>query len=296
MLLPVYNGKDFLYQSIKSVINQSYENIELLIVDDASTDESLELLHSFNDNRIRLIQNKKNIGQTATLNKGIDLCKGEYIARIDQDDYFHREKLSKQVQALKKSNAKVIGSWSYGITNNEVTAEIKHPITNNEIIKSIFIRQPFVHSSLLFDKKTLLKVNKYPKNFRLAMDYSLIINLAISGVRFLNVREFLTYLRFHESSSSKRKLFEMEQETYYAFKSTIKMVNKENIDIYRSMQFYRLIKLLKFAINNFTYVLKIFKKELRLINIYYFLKVIFLHILFKNYLVFPVIISKRKNW
>ena len=62
VLLPVYNGKDFLYQSIKSVINQSYENIELLIVDDASTDESLELIYSFNDNRIRLIRNKKNIG------------------------------------------------------------------------------------------------------------------------------------------------------------------------------------------------------------------------------------------
>ena len=86
VLMTVYNGKNYLSEAIESVLCQTLTNYEFLIVDDASTDNSIEIINSYNDSRIKLLINQKNIGQTASLNKGLATAQGEYIARFDQDD------------------------------------------------------------------------------------------------------------------------------------------------------------------------------------------------------------------
>ena len=96
--MSIYNGKEFLSKSIKSVLNQTYTNYEFIIIDDASKDNSLELINSYalKDNRIKVIKNKINIGLTKSLNKGISTARGEFIVRQDGDDFFlpnHLEKL-----------------------------------------------------------------------------------------------------------------------------------------------------------------------------------------------------------
>ena len=95
--MPVYNGATYLNEAIDSILNQTFNNFEFIIIDDASTDDYVKIIKSYDDPRIKLIVNKKNIGQSATLNKGLELARGKYIARMDQDDISMPERLKKQM-------------------------------------------------------------------------------------------------------------------------------------------------------------------------------------------------------
>ena len=86
VLMTVYNGSHYLNEAIDSALCQTLNDFEFLIIDDASTDNSVEIINSYNDSRIKLLINNKNIGQTASLNLGLARAKGEYVARFDQDD------------------------------------------------------------------------------------------------------------------------------------------------------------------------------------------------------------------
>jgi len=83
VLMSIYNGEKYLKEAVDSILNQTFKDFEFLIIDDGSTDRSLEILESYNDPRIIIVQNKKNIGLTRSLNKGLKLAKGKYIARQD---------------------------------------------------------------------------------------------------------------------------------------------------------------------------------------------------------------------
>ena len=86
VLMALYNGGGYLKQTVKSVLDQTYSDFEFLIVNDCSTDDSLKVIGSFNDPRIKVYTNEKNMGQTPSLNRGVQLAKGEYFARMDGDD------------------------------------------------------------------------------------------------------------------------------------------------------------------------------------------------------------------
>ena len=86
VLKPVYNGAKYLNEAIDSILNQTFSDFEFLIIDDGSTDQSIDLIKTYEDPRIQLFENEVNIGQSATLNKGLRLARGKYIARMDQDD------------------------------------------------------------------------------------------------------------------------------------------------------------------------------------------------------------------
>src|SRR5688500_300589 len=103
VILPVYNGQLFLKAAIESILNQSYGNFELLIINDGSVDDTEKIIFGFNDLRIRYIRNERNLGLIATLNKGLDLAKGEYIARMDNDDISLPARLEKQLAYLEEN-------------------------------------------------------------------------------------------------------------------------------------------------------------------------------------------------
>ncbi|MDD2734696.1 MAG: glycosyltransferase [Desulfuromonadaceae bacterium] len=100
VLMPVYNGERFLREAVESILNQSFSDFEFIIINDGSSDHSVEIITSYNDSRINLVHNEKNLGLIATLNRGIALAKGEYIARMDCDDISLPERLSKQIEYL----------------------------------------------------------------------------------------------------------------------------------------------------------------------------------------------------
>ena len=93
VLMTVYNGEKFLSQAIDSVLRQTYSEFELLIIDDCSNDNSVNVIKSYNDKRIELVINENNLGQSRALNIGIKLAKGKYIARLDQDDLYHKNNI-----------------------------------------------------------------------------------------------------------------------------------------------------------------------------------------------------------
>src|SRR5690242_1454586 len=98
VLMPVYNAERFLREAIDSILAQSLQQFEFLIIDDGSTDSSVDIIRSYTDSRIRFIQNERNLGISATLNKGIELSKTELIARMDADDISYPTRLEKQYQ------------------------------------------------------------------------------------------------------------------------------------------------------------------------------------------------------
>ena len=109
VLMPLYNGEKHLAEAIESVLKQTYTDFELLIIDDCSTDVSVKIINSYDDRRIRLVQNKKNLGQSASMNKGLRFAKGIYIARMDQDDISHVYRLEKQIYFIKKKKCGIVG-------------------------------------------------------------------------------------------------------------------------------------------------------------------------------------------
>ncbi|MCQ2522747.1 MAG: glycosyltransferase [Lachnospiraceae bacterium] len=105
IIVPVYNAENYIKETIESVLSQTFEDFELILVDDISTDNSVAVIESFNDKRVRLHKVDKNQGAYAARNKGLELAKGRYIAFLDADDKWDKEKLQKEMDFMKKNDA-----------------------------------------------------------------------------------------------------------------------------------------------------------------------------------------------
>ena len=136
VLMTVYNAEKYIKKSVQSIISQSYKNLELLIVDDCSTDKSLELIKRFKDKRIRLLALKKHIGRTKSLNYGLKKIKNSFIAIFDADDISYKNRLECQLKFLKKNlDIDLIGTWYELIDGQNKIFQIKKFSTNIDTIK-----------------------------------------------------------------------------------------------------------------------------------------------------------------
>jgi glycosyltransferase involved in cell wall biosynthesis len=162
VLLPVYNGEPYLKAAIESILNQTFRDFELIIIDDGSKDRSKEIISQFKDKRIRW-QSQPNAGLASTLNKAMKLAHGDYLARQDQDDLSLPERLAKQVDFLDKHpNIGVVGTASKVWIEDKPTEQtLKHPSQNPEIQFNLLFDTPFVHSSVTIRRSTLDKVGLY---------------------------------------------------------------------------------------------------------------------------------------
>ena len=115
VLMPVYNAAKHLREATESILNQSFSNFEFLIIDDASTDDSVEIIKSYSDPRIRLVVNEQNLGVLATLNKGIEIASSELIARMDADDISHPGRLELQFEYFKRFSETALLSTSFNV-------------------------------------------------------------------------------------------------------------------------------------------------------------------------------------
>ncbi len=199
VLMPVYNGTDFLEESINSILEQSFGDFEFLILDDASTDGSVDIIRGYSDPRIRLIENNENMGQVATMNRGIGLADGEFIARMDQDDISLPERLEKQVSFMDANpDVAVCGTWAE--TFGSVSQIWKYPLTHEEITCWLLFGSVLVHPSVIIRRGAVAGVtNIYDEGFSKAEDYYLWVKLS-QKVRFANIGEVLIRYRVHEES------------------------------------------------------------------------------------------------
>lgn len=184
VLLPVYNGEKYLGEAIESVLSQTFADFEFLILDDGSRDGSREIIGKYQkkDRRVRSLPNAKNLGVEKTLNRGVELARGEYIARIDQDDLWSDAgKLEKQVEFLESHPAcAVLGTAQENIDENGKHLQVvKFKETDREIRNVILFSNPFAHPSVLIRKKALLELGGYSeeKKYDLIDDYELWLRL-----------------------------------------------------------------------------------------------------------------------
>lgn len=230
VIMPVYNAGDFLVDSIQSILNQTYQNIELIIINDASTDDSLKIINKFQNKHpqiIRLINLKKtlNRGGDASANIGLQKAKGKYIARMDADDIAGPQRLEKQVEFLEDnpliflvgSNADVINK------KGKVIGEKIVPETSEEIRNNYFTFHPIIHPTVLFRKNLKGKKFSYQIKYSANNDYLTFFRIVCQGVRFANLPEKLIQYRIH----GKNDTFSNIKEKYFnTLKIRFEMVKK----------------------------------------------------------------------
>ena len=202
VLMPVYNGATYLTVAIDSILNQTFSDFEFLIIDDGSTDQSIDQIMSYDDPRIQLIKNKNNRGQSETLNKGLSLARGKYIARMDQDDISMPERLKKQLDFMENnSDVDVCGSWLQLMGKYNGIIELE---TQSEEIKiSLLTNQNLAHSAVMIRKSTLVKYDlNYNPTLTVGNDYDLWVRM-LEYCSFANLPEPLLKFRMHDDQYSK---------------------------------------------------------------------------------------------
>lgn len=204
ILMPVYNGEKFLAAAIESILQQTFKDFEFIIIDDASSDNSFNIIKSYKDSRIRLISNDSNIGQVKTLNRGIRLAESEFVARMDQDDIAAKRRLEKEVNfLLKHDEISAVGTSAIIIDETGRRIGIAHaPGEGRQFKLEILFNNPIFHSSVMLRKEALLEVGCFDENFIFSQDYELWSRMIISGHRLTNIDEPLLFLRKHNSSAT----------------------------------------------------------------------------------------------
>jgi glycosyltransferase involved in cell wall biosynthesis len=162
VVLPVYNCPEYVGEALDSILCQTYTDFEAILIDDGSTDSTPKILKQYTDPRIRLIT-QTNRGLAATLNRGIELARGKYIARMDQDDMSRPERFAKQVAYLDAHpDCALLGTWAeiwQGHSRTERTH--RHPADNSTLKFEMLFNNPFVHSSVMLRKSALDRVGVY---------------------------------------------------------------------------------------------------------------------------------------
>lgn len=201
ILMPVYNTVAYIEQAVSSVLAQDFEAFELLVIDDGSTDGTIDTIRRFSDNRIRIIP-QEHKGISAALNRGLQEATTEYIARFDADDICLPGRLRKQYNFLENNPGYVIcgGEAEYISAEGEYLFDFKCPAYSHEELSAI-IKQtcPFIHSAVMYRKEAVLKAGGYPLYAHNFEDHILWLQLAGHG-KFFNLQEQLISVRFNPSS------------------------------------------------------------------------------------------------
>ena len=238
VILPVYNSQEYIGQSINSILDQTYKNFELIIIDDGSTDNSKEICKnlSMKDDRIVFIDNSHK-GLTISLNKALEIAKGKFIARQDADDISLPERFEKQLKWFLKDDRRVLCGTNCKILyeNNVYKNNKSLKFTNSKITKKLKYSNCFVHSSTMFLRNSAKNLGNYDENLEYAQDYDLWWKLTTLG-KVGNLNEKLLILRNRENSISVKNKnnqtlnFIKSCVKFYAYNKKIVSIN-ENKDI-----------------------------------------------------------------
>ena len=175
VLIPSYNGGKYLEKALLSVMSQAYSNYEILVVDDGSTDNTAEIIKKINvKNNIRYYRNEQNMGIVASLNYGLDLARGNYIARMDADDIMLGDRLKAQVDFLEKNpDYGMAGCWYHTIDENGNRINARQTLTDHDVLRlSLIFRNQFAHSSVTM-RTEIAKKLRYDPEFQYCEDHDL---------------------------------------------------------------------------------------------------------------------------
>ena len=225
VILPTLNSSFYIHDAILSILNQSFQDFELIIIDDKSNDNTMEIVNSFEDKRIVKIITKKKLGLASCLNLGIKKSKSNLIARMDSDDVSESNRLEDQIKFLNKNkDIDIVGSAIRIIDNNgRVRKLISFPQTNLEIKWAMCLGCPIVHPSVIIRKDVFKKYGLYDKKEKIE-DYSLWSRYINKGVQFHNLDKHLLKVRKHSKNLDKYKLKKVNKAEVEIIKRNIKNI------------------------------------------------------------------------
>ena len=233
VVMPMFNAEAYLSEAIDSVLTQSYQNFELIIIDDGSTDSSVDIVNSYQDKRIILIRSAHDFIQS--LNLGFEKARGKYIARMDADDIMLSNRLQVQFDYMEQNpGIDICGSWVCFFGQSTYT--YTYPTSHEEIVQKMLLQNSICHPSVLIRVSSLYEKMEfkaiYKKNYIYAEDYKLWTDLVMNGLKFSILPEVLLKYRISESQVTNTKREQMQKSTFlvqfdYVYYVATKIVEKE---------------------------------------------------------------------
>lgn len=213
--IPVYNRGKFIKAAVESVLSQTYQNFEIIIVDDGSTDNSIAVVKSIEDSRIKLFKNAVNKGVVYSRNRYLEEASGDYIAVLDSDDTWLPSKLEKQIKFFRENpDYGICGTTALRKYSDGKKEIWKYPIKDGEIRVRLLWGSSIIHSSMMINTRLLKKYSvKYSKDRKQAEDYDLIRQIAKYG-KLYNLEEVLLWYNIHEDQFTSSAKLEQVSETF----------------------------------------------------------------------------------
>tara|TARA_B100001248_G_C27341676_1_gene436596 strand:+ start:247 stop:1230 length:984 start_codon:yes stop_codon:yes gene_type:complete len=199
IIMPAYNAENYIKSALESIINQSYNNLEIIILDDNSNDSTKSIIEKFDDKRIKYFKNDSQLGISKSLNKLLDISNGDYVCRMDSDDLMHINKIELQIDYMFRNDLDLCGTWIKFFDKENKT--IKYPVSNIDVRFFMVFGCPFAHPSIIA-KREVFNNNRYIQT--IAEDYDLWVRLAIStnNYKFGNLPKVLLNYRRHRDQLS----------------------------------------------------------------------------------------------
>jgi glycosyltransferase involved in cell wall biosynthesis len=209
VLMTCYNAELTIIESIQSIIDQSYESWELIIIDDGSTDGTINLISELADNRIKIVPLPKNFGRTYALNLGLKIARGQYIAILDSDDVSESTRLARQVDLLASRND-LVGVGTFFTTIDMIGNEIARygfDTSETAIKRQMAHNLLLVHSSMMYRRNSCLMAGGYTDKYVYAVDFALWLELIQIG-DIGAIPEYLTHIRINPNSMTRNETLE----------------------------------------------------------------------------------------
>ena len=209
VIMSVYNDENNVANAIQSILDQTFEDFEFLIIDDCSTDNTYEEMTKFlNDSRVKLYVNEENIGLTKSLNKLIEESSGKYIFRQDSDDISFNNRLDEQIKILETKDVKTCTTRAIDINNNKIIPGLSSWIPKKITMK---FKNPYIHGTLAIEKLLLNSIGNYSEEFYYSQDFRLYLDLLQKNEKIYEIKKPLYKLNTSNNISTLNK----DEQKYY---------------------------------------------------------------------------------
>ena len=225
VIIPIHNSSLYLEECINSVVNQTYKNLEIILINDNSTDNSIDIINSFCDKRIKVINLDNNYGVSIARNKGVELSTGDFICFLDSDDYWNLKKIEKQVKFI-KNKAFIYSDYEYLKNSKKKRVIVPKSITYQEALKNTTI----FTSTVMFNMQKLTKEDIYMPNIKLGQDSSTWWKVLKKVHIAYGMNEVLSVYRVGNKSLSSNKIKSVI--------GTWNILKKENMNIFKTLWYF----------------------------------------------------------
>ena len=226
VIISTFNGQRYIREAVQSILDQTFQDFELLLVDDGSTDQTVEILRKFNDHRIKILENGQNLGIAASQNKAVAAATGEYLALMDHDDLSLPDRLRKQVEFLDaRPEIGMLACNCISIVDNDQVQSVSSHFTEDAFLQWQLLLGgcPLFHTSLMVRRSEMEKAGGYNSNYRYAGDYYVISRVA-ERCQIANLDQPLVKWRHHGASASASNFQQLTDESVEISRRNIEVV------------------------------------------------------------------------